>query len=81
MQITFEFHGVLRRQAGAAERSLKIPDGATLAAALQTLAAEQPEIAELLPRCACAEGERMLLRREVLAGVQRIALLPPVAGG
>ena len=79
--ITFEFHGQLLRLAGAAELALPLVAPASLADALDALAAARPELAPALGRCACAIGDRLVLRREPLRGGERIALLPPVAGG
>lgn len=79
--ITFEFHGRLLRSAGTGERAMPLPVPPTLAAALDALAAALPELAPELARCACAIGDRLILRRETLQGGERIALLPPVAGG
>ncbi|MFT4047633.1 MAG: MoaD/ThiS family protein [Solimonas sp.] len=79
--VTFEFHGQLLRLAGAAELALPLAAPATLADALERLSATRPELAAALVRCACAIGDRLVLRREPLRGGERIALLPPVAGG
>jgi molybdopterin synthase sulfur carrier subunit len=79
--ITFEFHGQLRRLAGAATQAVSVPSPATLAAALDALAVARPELAAALARCACAIGDRLVLRRDALQGGETIALLPPVAGG
>jgi molybdopterin synthase sulfur carrier subunit len=79
--ITFEFHGQLLRLAGASELALPLAVPATLADALEQLAAARPELASALARCACAIGDRLVLRKETLHGGERIALLPPVAGG
>lgn len=79
--ITFEFHGRLLRSAGRSELSLAVEAPLTLADALAVLARELPQLETELARCACALGDRLLLRREMLAGNERLALLPPVAGG
>ncbi|WP_043113450.1 MoaD/ThiS family protein [Solimonas soli] len=79
--ITFEFHGQLLRLAGVSEWALPLAVPATLADVLDQLAAARPELAAALVRCACAIGDRLVLRREPLHGGERIALLPPVAGG
>ena len=81
LTITFEFHGQLLRLAGASERALTFDAPTLLHDALAQLAAEHPEIAAVLARCACALGDRLVLRREILRQDSRIALLPPVAGG
>ena len=79
--LTFEFHGRLLRSAGSAERSITVSAPLSLAEALAALLRELPQLEPELARCACALGDRLLLRREQLAGGERIALLPPVAGG
>lgn len=79
--LTFEFHGVLRRLAGGGECTIAVEAPLSLADALAALADARPELAATLGRSACAIGDRLLLRREMLAGGERIALLPPVAGG
>ena len=82
MAITFEFHGVLQRLAGASEYVLSLdPASPSVADALSALAVARPELAASLGRCACAIDDRLLLRRDTLHGDERIALLPPVAGG
>ena len=79
--ITFEFHGRLLRSAGSSERRVAVNAPLSLADALNVLVQELPQLEPELARCACALGDRLLLRREALAGGERIALLPPVAGG
>ena len=79
--ITFEFHGQLLRLAGVSELALPFTGSGTLADVLERLAVERPELAGALARCACAIGDRLVLRKETLHGGERIALLPPVAGG
>lgn len=81
MTLTFEFHGQLLRLSGAREQRLAVSAPLTLEASLEQLAESRPELAALLGRCACAIGDRLILRRELLQGDTRIALLPPVAGG
>jgi molybdopterin synthase sulfur carrier subunit len=79
--ITFEFHGQLLRLAGAGEYAMTLAQTTTVGDALAQLAGERPELAGALARCACAIGDRLALRRETLHGDERLALLPPVAGG
>ncbi len=82
MNVTFEFCGELQRLAGAGELSLSMPAGSlTVAAALAALAQRLPQLQERLPRCACAVGDVLVRRGDVLAANARLALLPPVAGG
>lgn len=81
MTLTFEFHGQLLRLSGVAEQQLSNAAPMTLEAALAQLAELRPELTTALGRCACAIGDRLILRRELLSDDARIALLPPVAGG
>src|SRR3546814_13292605 len=79
MTLTFEFHGQLLRLSGAREQQLPVAAPLTLQAALDQLAESRPELAAVLGRCACAIGDRLILRRELLQADTRIALLPPAA--
>lgn len=79
--ITFEFHGRLLRSTGSTERALVVTTPLSLSEALVALQRELPQLETELARCACAIGDRLMLRREALSGGERIALLPPVAGG
>lgn len=81
MNVTIEFHGVLERLAGAASMSLQVTDNAVVADALETLARQKPNIAETIERSACAIGASLVARGDSLAQDDRLALLPPVAGG
>lgn len=78
--IVFEFFASLERQAGSREYRL---DGgfATVGDALAALAAERPDLAALLERCACASGDAIVRRADTVPHDGRIAVLPPVAGG
>src|SRR3546814_11271439 len=66
MTLTFEFHGQLLRLSGAREQQLPVAAPLTLQAALDQLAESRPELAAVLGRCACAIGDRLILRRELL---------------
>lgn len=79
--LTFEFHGQLLRLAGGSERALTFDTPPLLRDALTQLSLECPEIAAVLVRCACALGDRLVLRGETLREDGRLALLPPVGGG
>lgn len=81
VNVVFEFWGVLQRLAGATERSLELPGPATVQSALEALGQALPALAAQLESTAVADGDRLLLRQEPLRDGQRLALLPPVAGG
>lgn len=81
MQVTFEFWGVLERTAGRREHCIELREPATVEGALASLLQVLPALAPHVERAAVANGERLLLRSEPLQNGQRLALLPPVAGG
>lgn len=81
MNITIEFHGVLERLAGAASMPLIVADGAVVADALELLTQKAPNLVDTVGRSACAVGDSLVSRSDVLTHGARLALLPPVAGG
>lgn len=81
MDIKVECYGITARLAGAAALALKLEPGSNVADALRALASAWPQLAEMLPSCACAVGDRLVHPSRVLAGGERLALLPPVSGG
>lgn len=80
MKLTVEFHGVLRRLAGADTQQLELPEGASAAAALDALNGP-PELHQRLENCACAIGDRLVARTEILSEGETLVLIPPVSGG
>jgi sulfur-carrier protein len=80
MRITIEFHGVLRQLAGDERCVVELPGG-TVADALALLCRQQPQLAERLPRVACAIGSELVSRQHRLADDSTLALIPPVSGG
>ncbi len=81
MRIAVQCFGVTQRLAGASMLSLELQGAATVADALDQLAERYQALAPTLPRCACARGDRIVLRETPLRDGDEIALLPPVAGG
>ncbi len=80
MRITIELHGVLRQIAGDASCVVELPDG-TVGDALALLCQQQPQLAERLPRVACAIGSDLVPRAHRLVEDSTLALIPPVSGG
>jgi len=81
MDVFVDCYGVTRRLAGGPAHTLSLQPGAAIGDALALLAARWPDLAEVLPGCACAVGDRVVARTHRLAAGERIALLPPVSGG
>lgn len=66
---------------GAAESSMDLPDGATVADLRQSLEARHPEIAALWQRLAVAVDGSVVDSDHTLSEDSEVALLPPVSGG
>lgn len=81
MDITVDCHGVTERLAGGPEHVVALPPGARILDLLELLARRSPELAAILPGCACAMGDSVVSRTRPLAAGERLALLPPVSGG
>lgn len=81
MRIAIQCFGLTRRLAGSEVLELDLPDAATVRDALALLGTRHLDLAEVLPRCACALGEHIVYRDTALAHGDELALLPPVAGG
>lgn len=81
MEIFVDCYGVTERLAGGPQHSLSLQPGAAIGDALALLAARWPELAKVLPACACAVGDSIAPQSRRLAPGERLALLPPVSGG
>ena len=81
MDIFIDCYGVTERLAGGPSHVLRLTPGAAIADALAVLAARWPDLAQVLPGCACAVGDRVVPQTRRLAPGERLALLPPVSGG
>lgn len=81
MEIIVDCHGVTARLAGGPEHVIGLPPGACVVDVLDVLAARWPDLAGVLPGCACAVGDTVVPRTRRLASGERLALLPPVSGG
>lgn len=80
MNIQIQFWGLASRLAGGPERSLTLPEAATVADAAKALATIQA-LAPELRRCAFAIGDELVPRTHKLNDGDTLAVLPPVSGG
>ncbi|RFA30648.1 hypothetical protein CAI21_03780 [Alkalilimnicola ehrlichii] len=77
-----QFYGVLQQVVGQSTVQLAgLPSGAQAAEVLRHLGDEYPELAEHLPRVACAQGDSLIRRDQPIDPNQALVLLPPVSGG
>jgi molybdopterin converting factor small subunit len=76
-----ELYGRLREVASTQTVELSVDTPCTIAEALTALVREYPALADTLPRVACAVGDEMRTRQDILQGDETLVLLPPVSGG
>lgn len=81
MQIQVLYFAVFRERIGTSEERLELPAGATVAGAVESLAARHPSVAALRGRFRVARNQELAADDEVLAEGDELALIPPVAGG
>lgn len=83
MQIQVLFFGILKDWLGGAARQLELPDGATVAALLETLEAELAarQAGPLLRGIAVSVNAEYATRSHMLHAGDEVGLLPPVSGG
>jgi molybdopterin synthase catalytic subunit len=79
MQVRVLCFGVLKDRLGAEADTVELPQGATVAALLQQLAASQPST--LLKGIAVSVNAEYATREHVLRDGDEVGLLPPVSGG
>ncbi|HET8701509.1 MAG TPA: MoaD/ThiS family protein [Nitrococcus sp.] len=76
-----EFYGVLQEAAGSEALDLPINTPSRVAHILEELAERIPALQSHLPRIACAVGDEVIPRSEMVTGDVPLVLLPPVSGG
>jgi len=81
VRISILYFAVFRERLGRDEDTLELPDGATVDAAIDALAAKYPAIAALRGKFRCAVNEEFTTGDRVLVDRDALALIPPVAGG
>lgn len=81
MQIQVLYFAVFRERLGRDEEVIELADAATVATAIDLLAAKHPPIAQLRGRFRVAVNQDFVDDTHVLADRDELALIPPVAGG
>lgn len=83
IEVTVRLFAMLREQAGTGQVELALERGATVADALDRLAAERSSLAEMLERLpvSTAVNREYAPQETVLAAGDELALIPPVSGG
>ena len=81
MTVRALFFGHYRDVVPSGERSLTLPDRATIATAAAALAAMEPRLADLLTRTRVAVGTEFATPETRLQEGDELAFLPPMSGG
>jgi molybdopterin converting factor subunit 1 len=81
MHVTLKFFAILRERLGASSLELELPEGDTVAAAIEKIAAINPQIASMLNRSAFAVSRAYSGRDTILQDKDELAIIPPVSGG
>lgn len=76
-----EFYGVLQEAVGGEALELPIDTPSRVAHILEELGERIPALQAHLPRIACAIGDEVIPRSEMVNGDAPLVLLPPVSGG
>ena len=81
MQVTVQYHALLREKTGRTDESLALPAGAKVQDLLSNFALRYPGLAPLLPSLTVAVNDEFATPPQVLKTGDRIDLLPPFGGG
>jgi molybdopterin synthase catalytic subunit len=81
MKVTILLFAGPRLASGESQVTLELPDGATVAEAMEHLGERYPALRPMLPTCRPAKNLDFVGPEEVLRDGDRLALIPPVQGG
>ncbi len=71
----------LKDRAGAGEITVAAEDNCTVAELRARIAAQHPELAELVARSIVAVNREFAFNEDVVRATDEVALFPPVSGG
>ncbi|HEY7088964.1 MAG TPA: molybdopterin converting factor subunit 1 [Tepidisphaeraceae bacterium] len=81
MRITVRFFAILKDRAGVGEAKIELPEGSTVSAAVESIAARFAGVRSDLNRAAFAVNRNYAKPEQVLRDGDELALIPPVSGG
>lgn len=81
MDIQVQYFAAARELSGCSEETLSVPDGSTAGGAFEAVCAHRPALAGFAQRMALALNDEMCSPDVPVRDGDRLAILPPVAGG
>jgi molybdopterin converting factor subunit 1 len=81
VRVTVRLFALARQKAGSAELALELPEGSTVAALKQALAADCPALAPMVPNLMIAVDSEYAEDDRVIPPGSEVAAIPPVSGG
>jgi molybdopterin converting factor small subunit len=79
--VEVQLFAVARQRAGTPVVVLELPEGATVAALKEALAAAYPALRPIVPSLGIALDGRYARDEEPIAGALEVVAIPPVSGG
>jgi sulfur-carrier protein len=81
VNVQVRLFAVAKQLAGRDSIILQLPEGSTLGQLRESLAAEVPQIAAVLPHILFAVGSEYAHDDDVISADHEVACIPPVSGG
>jgi molybdopterin converting factor small subunit len=81
MRVRAQFFAQLRDVTQASEKTVELPDGATVADLLAALYEQTPELRQWEKNILVGSGVEFVDRQHLLRPDEEIAIMPPVQGG
>ena len=81
MKIRAQFFAQLRDVTGASEKTIELPDGATVADLVEKLYEQTPALRDWDKNILVGSGVEFVDRQHLLRPDEEIAIMPPVQGG
>ena len=81
MKVRAQFFAQLRDVTGVSEKTVELPEGATVADLLAELYEQTPELRQWEKSILVGSGVEFVERKHALRPDEEIAIMPPVQGG